>query len=145
VLASSSLLTYLPGVLDRVKFTHALVGHAHLAMAGFTTSVAALVLHALLRDSAAAGALAAGRPFALWQAGSLSYVVAMVALGVLEAGDPGLLVRADPRVSALFALRGAAGLALFLAALGWFVAVARATARAGAALAPVDSAERLAA
>ena len=131
LLATSALLTYWPGVLDRVKFTHALVGHAHLAMAGFTTSFAALLLHALLRDSAAAGALAAPRPFALWQAGTALHVAAMVALGALEAADAGALGRPDLRVTALFALRGLAGLAMLAAALDWLARVAR-TASLGA-------------
>lgn len=129
LLSTSALLTYWPGVLDRVKFTHALVGHAHLAMAGFTTSFAALLLHALLRDTAAAGALAAPRPFWHWQAGTALHIAAMVALGALEAADAGVLTRPDLRVTALFALRGLAGLSMLVAALGWLVAVARAGAR----------------
>ena len=38
------MLSFLPGVLDRIKFSQALVGHSHLAMAGFTTSFVVLVL-----------------------------------------------------------------------------------------------------
>lgn len=120
LLATSALVTYLPGVLDAVKFTHALVGHAHLAMAGFVTSFAALTLHVLLRDSAARATFARPRPFFLWQGGTALHIVAMVALGLLEAGDPGLLLRPDPRVTTLFALRGAAGTAMFLAAASWW-------------------------
>lgn len=125
LLSTSALLTYLPGILDRVKFTHALVGHAHLAMAGFITSFAGLTLHALLRHSAARTTFALPRPFALWQGGTMLHIVAMVALGLLEAGDPGLLQRADGRVTALFALRGAAGLAMLLAAATWFMSTSR--------------------
>lgn len=119
LLATSAVVTFLPGVLDAVKFTHALVGHAHLAMAGFVTSFAGLTLHALSRDSAARSALASARPFFLWQGGNALHVVAMATLGLLEAGDAGLLQRSDARVTALFAVRGAAGAAMFLAALEW--------------------------
>lgn len=130
LLSTSALATFLPGVLDRVKFTHALVGHAHLAMAGFTTSLSALLLHVLLRDSPAAGTLAAQRPFALWQAGTALHVAALAALGALEAGDAGILLRPDARVTVLFALRGAAGIAMLAAALGWLGGAARAFAAA---------------
>jgi cytochrome c oxidase cbb3-type subunit 1 len=125
LLAGSALVTFLPGVLDRVKFSHALVGHAHLAMAGFSSALAALVLHALLADRGTASPLAAPRPFALWQAGAALQVLALVALGALEAGDPALLARADPRVALLFALRGVAGVAMLAAALGWLSAAWR--------------------
>ena len=54
----------------------------------------------------------------------------MVALGALEAADAGALPRPDLRVTALFALRGLAGLSMLAAALGWLVAVARAGAGA---------------
>ena len=125
LLASSAVVTYLPGVLDAVKFTHALVGHAHLAMAGFVSSFAALTLHALLRDSAARETFALRRPFLLWQGGTALHVIALATLGVLEAGDPGLMQRSDARVTALFALRGAAGVAMLLAATLWFSHAAR--------------------
>lgn len=133
LLSTSALATFWPGILDRVKFTHALVGHAHLAMAGFTTSFAALLLHALLRDSPAAGALAAPRPFALWQAGTALHVAALAVLGALEAVDAGILVRPDGRVTALFALRGLAGAAMLAAALVWLRSASRAFAAARAA------------
>ena len=120
LLATSALVTYLPGVLDAVKFTHALVGHAHLAMAGFVTSFAALTLHVLLRDSDARSTFSRLRPFVLWQGGTALHIVAMVTLGLLEAGDPGRLLRPDAGVTTLFAVRGAAGLAMLLAATSWF-------------------------
>ncbi len=119
LLATSAVVTFLPGVLDSVKFTHALVGHAHLAMAGFVTSFAGLTLHALLRDTSARSTFARPLPFLLWQCGTAFHVFAMAALGLLEAGDPGLLQRSDTRVTALFAVRGAAGTAMLLAALEW--------------------------
>ncbi len=139
LLAASALATFLPGVLDRAKFTHALVGHAHLAMAGFTSAFAALLLHALLAEAGVASPLAAARPFRLWQAGTALHVVALVALGALEAGDPALLVRADPRVAALFALRGAAGLALLAAAAIWLGGAWRGVAAATATPTSVES------
>lgn len=40
-------LEFLPGVLDRMKFTNGLVAHSHLAMAGFTSSYVLLLAVAL--------------------------------------------------------------------------------------------------
>ena len=53
MLVVTSLLMYRVGVLDRIKFTQALVAHSHLAMAGFTTSFCALLL--VLGDTQADG------------------------------------------------------------------------------------------
>lgn len=44
LLVASGFLVFLPGVLDRSKFTQVLVGHSHLAMAGFTSSFVILLL-----------------------------------------------------------------------------------------------------
>jgi len=51
LLVLSGVTMYLPHLLDRVKFTHALVAHSHLAMAGFTTSFCALVMVAVGRQA----------------------------------------------------------------------------------------------
>jgi cytochrome c oxidase cbb3-type subunit 1 len=37
MLLITALFTFLPGVLDRWKFTNALVAHTHIAMAGMLT------------------------------------------------------------------------------------------------------------
>ena len=44
LLVASGFLVFLPGVLDRSKFTQVLVAHSHLAMAGFTSSFVMLLL-----------------------------------------------------------------------------------------------------
>lgn len=119
LLALSALWTFLPGHLDAVKFTHLLVGHAHLAMAGFTTAVSALLLHALIATSPLAPTLAAPRPFWLWQGGTAVQVAALSAIGGFEAADSGALWRPDSRISLLFAFRACGGAAMFLAACLW--------------------------
>lgn len=118
-LLATGLLAFLPGVLERVKFTNVLVGHAHVAMAGMATSFAALVLAVLNRGNGIARALGARRPFALWHAGSVLHVAAVLAVGALEAVDPGVLFRPVPAIGALYALRALAGLAMLAAAVTW--------------------------
>lgn len=119
LLFASAVLMFLPGILDRLKFTHALVAHAHLAMAGMATSFLVLVLVSLAQDGPLARALSRPGPFWLWQAGSVAHVLALAALGWREGGDPALLLRAGPAVLLPLALRWGAGAAMLTAALLW--------------------------
>jgi cytochrome c oxidase cbb3-type subunit 1 len=75
LLVVSGWVTFLPGISESWKFTHSLVGHAHLAMAGLVTSVNFVVLNALAPDRP----LRAG--CGLWQAGCALYVGLMLGLG----------------------------------------------------------------
>src|SRR5206468_4187448 len=50
VLVPAGWAFFLPGILDRLKFTDGLVGHSILAMAGFVTSLLILILGVLLGD-----------------------------------------------------------------------------------------------
>ena len=118
-LLASAVPMFLPGLLDRIKFTNALVGHAHLAMAGMATSFAALVLTVLNRETALAGVLADRAAFVLWHAGNAAHVAALAGAGALEAADPGIAFRGDRSITVLYALRAAAGTAMLLAAVRW--------------------------
>lgn len=74
LLVLSGVAMYLPGLLDRLKFTHGLVGHSHLAMAGFTTSFCALLLVAVT-----------GRPLGRWRSVAAWHGAVLVMIGVLAA------------------------------------------------------------
>jgi cytochrome c oxidase cbb3-type subunit 1 len=107
-------------LLARVKFTHALVAHAHLAMAGFASSFAGL---ALRLGPATPGAWRDDRgTFWLWQLATATHVLALALLGVLEADDPAAVLRGGATVTALLAVRWAAGAATAAAALRWLAA-----------------------
>lgn len=106
-------ISFLPGVSEAQKFTHGLVGHAHLAMAGLVTSVNGAMIVVL-----------SGRPapravFQLWQAGCVVYVAAMLALGSLEAGHVAALFRSEGWTQALLGARLAGGVAMAGASAGW--------------------------
>jgi cytochrome c oxidase cbb3-type subunit 1 len=116
-LVASSIPSALPGVLERWKFTHALVAHAHLAMAGLCSAFAVLVLLAVAPSLAPA--LAGRTAFTLWNGGTLAHAAAMLWLGTLEGGDPGLVIRGGPAVTALFAVRLLAGVAMLAASVAW--------------------------
>lgn len=118
-LLASAVPMFLPGLLDRIKFTNALVGHAHLAMAGMATSFAVLLLAVLNRGTALDGVFADRSGFVLWNAGNAAHVAVLAAAGALEAADPGIVFRGDPSITVLYALRAAAGAAMLLGAARW--------------------------
>lgn len=118
-LLATAVPMFLPGLLDRIKFGNALVGHAHLAMAGMATSFAALLLAALNRRTRLAGVLADRFAFVSWHAGNVVQVTALAAAGVLEAREPGILFRGDPRITLLYAARALAGAPMVWAAWRW--------------------------
>lgn len=117
VLLASAVPMFLPGLLDRIKFTNALVGHAHLAMAGMATSFAALLLTVL--DPETRGAFADRAAFVLWHAGNAAHVAALAGAGALEATDPGIVFRGDLSITFFYSVRAAAGAAMLLAAGRW--------------------------
>lgn len=121
ILLASAVPMFLPGLLDRIKFTNALVGHAHLAMAGMATSFAALLLVVLNQETRLRDVLADRAAFAVWNAGNLMHVAALVAAGAVEALEPGVVFRAAPEILLLYAVRAAAGAAMLGAAARWIV------------------------
>jgi cytochrome c oxidase cbb3-type subunit 1 len=110
---------FLPGLLDRIKFTNALVGHSHLAMAGMATAFAALLLAVLNQGTRLAGVLGDRLAFGLWNLGNAAQVVALAAAGALEAGDAGVVFRGEPSILILYAVRTLAGAAMLFAAFRW--------------------------
>ncbi|HEX4956491.1 MAG TPA: hypothetical protein VF017_24145 [Thermoanaerobaculia bacterium] len=119
VLFGSAVLTFLPGVLDRLKFTDALVAHAHLAMAGMSTAFLMLILAALGEESGLAAALDAPRPFQLWNAGLALMIVALGTAGALEGADPGLGAQGGTALTVAYTLRWLAGAAMLAASWRW--------------------------
>jgi cytochrome c oxidase cbb3-type subunit 1 len=80
-LVLSSLLMYQNGILDRIKFTQALVAHSHMAMAGFTTSFCALLIVLLTRRP-----LGSGISVLSWHAATLVMLISLAAAGWMEGG-----------------------------------------------------------
>jgi cytochrome c oxidase cbb3-type subunit 1 len=120
LLVASGWLTFLPGHSEALKFTHGLVAHAHLAMAGFVTSVNGMLVITLTGRAGPRGV------FWLWQGGCAVTVAAMLALGGLEAGAVAELFRSEPWTQGLLELRLAGGAAMTVASLKWLAGFARA-------------------
>ena len=91
LLVLSGLLMYLPGVLDRMKFTQGLVAHSHLAMAGFTTSFGAL-LAVVLTGRRIGGA----RSVVAWHAAALAMVVTLALMGWREGAEQSWMLDRPP-------------------------------------------------
>jgi cytochrome c oxidase cbb3-type subunit 1 len=117
-LTVSGCISFLPGVLDVMKFTNGLVAHAHLAMAGMLGAFNMLILGSL-------GRVAARDPWAdrfgfwCWQVGTFIYVVAMLMQGVREGLDPTVLFGVNRVTTIFYSVRLLAGALLVLANLRW--------------------------
>ncbi|HEX6850454.1 MAG TPA: hypothetical protein VF139_03540 [Candidatus Polarisedimenticolaceae bacterium] len=116
-LVASGTGSFVPGVLERVKFTNVLVGHAHLAMAGVASALGGLVW--TTAAGGGGGPFGAKGPFIGWQVGCAAHVVAATAAGVREVLVPGVLFRSDPWIDGFYAARLAAGAAMAWAAWAW--------------------------
>jgi cytochrome c oxidase cbb3-type subunit 1 len=120
LLAASGWLVFLPGMSEATKFTHGLVAHSHLAMAGLVTAVNAAALVTLTGRPAPRGV------FTLWNAGCAAHVLALAVLGAMEADHAAELFRGEAWTQVLFAARLAAGLAMTFASARWLVGAWRA-------------------
>jgi cytochrome c oxidase cbb3-type subunit 1 len=119
LLVVTGFVTFLPGVSETLKFTNALVAHAHIAMAGFASALCFIILEGLApRDLRAAIGQAVA--FGLWQGGSIVYVVALLALGWYENTEPGVLFSATPVTTLLYSVRLGAGAVMTAVSLWWF-------------------------
>jgi cytochrome c oxidase cbb3-type subunit 1 len=112
---------FLPGVLDRFKFTDGLVGHSLTAVAG---CLSAFLVFVLIQMHGENGAHAFSRAwsFYAWNLGVLAYVVLMTATGWIEGGNPEFTIVPGLLRNSLYAIRVATGVAMLAASLDWLAA-----------------------
>lgn len=114
LLVVSGVAAFLPGVLDRLKFTQGLVAHSHLAMAGFTTSFCAVILSTL------GVRLGSTRDIVVWNLAAFGMVVALSVMGWLEgAGNSWMIERPAWRTVGL-AVRTLCGAVMVAVAAKWW-------------------------
>lgn len=118
-LVVTGLLTFLPGASERLKFTDALVAHAHLAMAGMLTSINVVLLLNLGSGTVARRALGSAALFWLWQAGCAIHVVVLSWLGWLEGADASLMFGTGGALGLGYDVRLISGVLMAVAAAGW--------------------------
>jgi len=127
LLVASAWVMFLPGALDRFKFTDALVGHSHLAMAGFVSSLNLLLLVALLGESGRG--LNTAWAFYAWQTGTLGYVILMFAAGFVEGKDPAFTIVPGFARDVVYSLRMVCGGLMLAAAHHWWREISRVAAK----------------
>ena len=110
---------FLPGPLDRWKFTNALVGHTHAAMAGMLSAFCMILLTNLLKPVAPAVRLDARSPFIRWQVGTALQVVVLMLLGTREGTHARELFLSGAFANVAYVLRLVGGLLMFSASIDW--------------------------
>lgn len=120
LLVVDGVFTFLPGILEKWKFTNALVGHVHIAMAGMLTSFNMLVLIVLARRAGIGHGLDDAVWFRWWHGGTTVHAAALIAAGSVEAAHPSWLFSGHPAMMTCYGLRWAGGLAMTVAAVGWW-------------------------
>ncbi len=111
-------LEFLPGVLDRMKFTNGLVAHSHLAMAGFTSSYV-LLLIAILGVEARMRQLRSGALW--WNAAVGVYVMAMLICGWWEGAEYSWMTEMPLWRQGLYGIRLFSGIAMALVSWRWWM------------------------
>lgn len=125
VLVPTGWLLFLPGVLDRLKFTDGLVGHSLMAMAGFVTSLLILVLVSLLeRDGDVFDSTWA---FYAWQIGTFVYVAIMIWAGWIEGAHPVFTMAPSGLRNAIYSIRLIVGIAMAAASCNWLLRLTQRT------------------
>jgi len=118
VLIIAGWLEYLPGVLDRMKFTSGLVAHAHLAMAGFTSSFG-LLLITLTGGAAARQAISRGGR--CWHLAVAAHVIALLVCGWLEGGSTSWMDHRPAWREVAFLVRLSSGVVMAGLAVYWWL------------------------
>ena len=114
----NGLVIFLPGVLINAKFTQVLVGHAHLAMAGFSSSFLVVVLgHLSFRGADVFGRRAG---FWSWHLAVNGLVFCLTGLGVLEILGHNVSFPTAPIHQTLLFGRLMAGMVMFGVAMSWW-------------------------
>lgn len=118
-LAVSGWLTFLPEVLETIKFTNGMVAHAHLAMAGMVSALNMVILTELGKDKRVIDALGGRGGALVWNLALLVFVVSMSIQGYREGGNPGALFLFDGATAVFYGLRLGAGLLMLGCSFYW--------------------------
>lgn len=120
LLILTGFATFLPGVLERLKFTNGLVAHSHLAMAGFITAFNVFLLAALDHEGRNRDSSADRRTFWIWNGATLGYVVLMWIAGWREGNQPAVVFAQDTGTRLIYMLRLVCGAAMCGVSFQWW-------------------------
>ncbi|MBC2607123.1 hypothetical protein [Pelagicoccus albus] len=119
LLAVSGWVFFLPDVLLAVKFTNAMVGHAHLAMAGMVSALNMIILTEMGGSSLVSDTLGSRGLTWAWNVGLFIFVGALMAQGVIEGKDPQRLFLFDTVSQLVYLLRLLSGALLLGCSFVW--------------------------
>ena len=114
-------IMFLPGVLDRLKFTDALVGHSLLAVAGFLSAYVIFILVQVLGE-ADAWILNRTWSFYAWNLGVLAYVIIIMIAGWIEAADPAFTIAPGTVRNIIYIIRLLTGVSMLAGSVEWLIA-----------------------
>ncbi len=120
-LVVSGWVLFLPGVLDRIKFTDVLVGHSIVAVAGFLTALLIFVMIQLMGEEDA-WIFNRRWSFHAWNLGVLAYVVIISIAGWIEGANPAFTIVPGPAREFLYIVRLLTGVAMLAGSLEWLTA-----------------------
>ena len=123
ILLPTGWCLFLPGILDRIKFTDGLVAHSLLAMGGFASSLLIFVLVQLLGEKG--WIFDKAWPFYLWQASVLTYVALLFFAGWLEGIEPAFVMTPGAARNAIYMLRLLLGILMLIASAEWLIRARR--------------------
>jgi cytochrome c oxidase cbb3-type subunit 1 len=130
LLVATAFVMFLPGILERSKFTNVLVSHSHVAMAGLVTSFGMLLLTSLDESGRAARAAGDGVTFWVWQAAFATHVGVLAFGGFYEGAEPGLAFGPSALLDAVYAIRALAGAVMLAVSAVWLARACGETAEA---------------
>lgn len=120
-LVVSGWITFLPGILDRVKFTDALVGHSLVAVAGFLTALLVFIMIQLIGERDA-WIFNRAWSFYAWNLGVLAYVVIISLAGWIEGANPAFTIVPGLARNSIYVVRLLTGISMLVASAEWLVA-----------------------
>jgi cytochrome c oxidase cbb3-type subunit 1 len=120
-LVVTGFILFLPGVLDRVKFTDVLVGHSLVAVAGFLSAYILFILVQLLGERDA-WILNRTWSFHAWNLGVLAYVLVIMYAGWIEGTDPAFTIAPGAARNTLYVIRLLTGVSMLAGSVEWFIA-----------------------
>lgn len=120
-LVASGWVLFLPGVLDRIKFTDLLVSHSLTAVAGFLTALLILVMIQLVGEQDS-WIFNRTWSFHAWNQGVLAYVIVISIAGWIESDNPAFTIVPGPMRDILYFVRLLTGVAMLAGSLEWLSA-----------------------
>lgn len=114
-------IMFLPGVLDRLKFTDALVGHSLVAVAGFLSAYLIFILVQMPGEDDA-WILNRTWSFYAWNLGVLAHVVVMMFAGWIEGTNPAFTIAPGAVRDSVYAICLLTGVVMLTASIEWFIA-----------------------